>query len=362
MTTRTPVPGIRSRSRIPSSAYKVTAFAVITLTLLGVLATLIGNVSFASERTFHAYFTDATGVAPGDRVRLSGVEVGRVSGSEIVEQNNRQVARISFQVEKDLPVYGSATLLLRYENIVGQRYLEIREDPDAKGAMPTGATFPLGQTTPALSLTVLFNGFQPLFRALEPSKVNRLSYLLVQTLQGEGTTYQTLLRTTAQLTNTLADRDAVIGRVVDNLGAVLGTVDQRDKQLTSLIITFRQLMAGLATDRGAIAASLPGLADLLGVSTGLVRDVRGPLADDVTQLDSVAGFLDRDRGKLDTSLKRMPRHMRQLARTGSYASNFNFYLCGISMNVRLLGSAYVLQTPNLTANERDTVCARGNTR
>jgi phospholipid/cholesterol/gamma-HCH transport system substrate-binding protein len=350
-----------TRSKIPSSAYKVSAFAVITLTLLGILATLIGNVSFAPERAFHAYFTDATGVSTGDRVRLSGVEVGRVTGSEIVEKGGREVARISFQVDKDVPVYRSAELLLRYENIVGQRYLEIREEPDASAAMPTGATFPLSQTTPALSLTVLFNGFQPLFRALEPSKVNRLSYLLVQTLQGEGTTYQTLLRTTAQLTNTLADRDAVIGRVVDNLGDVLGTVDQRDKQLTSLIITFRRLMAGLATDRGAISASLPGLADLLDVSTGLVRDARGPLAGDVHQLDAVAGFLDRDKKTLDTSLKRMPRHMRQLARTGSYASNFNFYLCGISMNVRLLGSTYVLQTPNLTANERDTVCARGNT-
>lgn len=350
-----------TRSRIPSSAYKVSAFAVITLTLLGILATLIGNMSFAPERTFHAYFTDATGVSTGDRVRLSGVEVGRVTGSEIVEKGDREVAKVSFQVDKDVPVYRSAGLLLRYENIVGQRYLEIREDPDAGAAMPTDATFPLSQTTPALSLTVLFNGFQPLFRALEPSKVNRLSYLLVQTLQGEGTTYQTLLRTTAQLTNSLADKDAVIGRVVDNLGDVLGTVDERDKQLTSLIITFRRLMAGLASDRGTISASLPGLADLLDVSTGLVRDVRGPLAGDVKQLDAVAGFLDRDKKTLDTSLKRMPHHMRQLARTGSYASDFNFYLCGISMNVRLLGSSYVLQTPNLTANERDTVCARGNT-
>ncbi len=350
---------VRQRAPIPSSAYKVITFAVITLTLLGVLATLIGNVSFTPNRAFHAYFTDATGVASGDRVRLSGVEVGRVTGTEIVEKDDQQVARVSFEVDEGVPVFRSADLLLRYENIVGQRYLEIREDPDGKSAMPAGATFPLSQTTPALSLTVLFNGFQPLFRALEPSKVNRLSYLIVETLQGEGTTYQTLLRTTAQLTNTIADRDAVIGRVVDNLGAVLGTVDQRDKQLTSLIITFRRLMAGLATDRGAISTSLPGLADLLGVSTGLVRDVRGPLAGDVQQLDAVAGFLDRDKGKLDTSLKRMPKHMRQLARTGSYASNFNFYLCGISLNVRLLGSAYLLQTPNLAANEKDTVCAKG---
>jgi phospholipid/cholesterol/gamma-HCH transport system substrate-binding protein len=353
------VPGIRPRSRIPSSAYKVGAFAVITVLLLGLLATLIGNISFKPERSFSAEFSDATGLVPGDRVRLSGVQVGRVTGTELVESGGRTMARVSFSVEKEVPVYRSAQLFLRYENIVGQRYLEIKEDPDATTAMPVGHTFPASQTTPALSLTVLFNGFQPLFRALEPSQVNRISYLIVQTLQGQGSTYETLLRTTARLTNTLADRDAVIGRVVDNLGSVLTTVDDRDQQLTSLIITFRRLMSGLADDRGAISASLPGLADLLDVSTGLVRDVRGPLASDVKGLDGVAGALDRDRGALDTSLKRMPKHMRQLARTGSYASDFNFYLCGISMNVRLLGSAYVFESPNLTANERDTVCARG---
>lgn len=350
---------VGTRSRIPSSAYKVGIFAVVTILLLGVLATLIGNISFAPDRTFQADFSDATGLNKGDRVRLAGVQVGRITGTRLVDEGTRTIARISFTVEKDVPVFSNAQLLLRYENIVGQRYLEIRESPDSTKAMPVGATFPESQTTPALSLTVLFNGFQPLFRALQPSQVNRLSYLIVETLQGQGSTYQTLLSTTARLTNTLADRDAVIGRVVDNLGTVLGTVDQRDQELTSLIVTFRRLMSGLADDRGAIGSSLPGLADLLDVSTGLVGDVRSPLAGDLKGVDGVAGALDRDRGTLDTSLKRMPRRMRALARTGSYASAFNFYLCGISMNVRLLGSNYVFESPNLASNERDTVCARG---
>ena len=347
------------RSRIPSSAYKVGVFAVVTVALLGLLGTLIGNVSFAPERSFQADFTDATGVVPGDRVRLSGVEVGRVTGTELVERGGRELARVTFSVQDAVPVYRSAQLFLRYENIVGQRYLEIREDPDATEAMPEGRTFPVAQTTPALSLTVLFNGFQPLFRALDPHQVNRLSYLMVEVLQGEGTTYQTLLRTTARLTNTVADRDAVIGRVVANLGSLLATVDERDRKLTALIVTFRRLMVGLAADRGTLSTSLPGLADLLGESADLVRGVRSPLAKDVHGLDGVAGALDRDRSTLDQSLRRMPRRMRALARTGGYGSAFNFYLCGISLNLRLLGGTYVLQTPNLAANERDTVCARG---
>ena len=43
------------------------------------------------------------------------------------------------------------------------------------------------------------------------------------------------MQRTASLTNTLADRDAVIGRVITNLDQVLQTVTERDDQLGNLI-------------------------------------------------------------------------------------------------------------------------------
>jgi len=353
-----PVPIVQPQRRIPTSAYKVAVFAVVTLLLFGLLAMLIGNLSFVDRRTYHADFTEATGVTGGDRVRLSGVEVGRVTSVELVPDGDAQRARVTFTVEEGVPVYSGAQLVLRYENIVGQRYLEIQEEIGDGEETEAGHIFPISQTTPALNLTVLFNGFQPLFQALDPAQVNEFSYLIVQAVQGEGATYQQLLSSTASLTDTLADKDAVIGRVVDNLGAVLRTVDERDTKLTELISTFRRLMGGLADDRGDIAASLPGLSDLLTVSTGFLADVRGPLAADLTGLDDVVTFLDRDRSVLEESLQRLPFRMRQMARTGSYGSTFNYYACGISGNLRLLGSDYLVQSPNLAANERDTICGR----
>ena len=71
---------------------------------------------------------------------------------------------------------------------------------------------------------MLFNGFRPLFTALNPDDVNKLAYEIIQVLQGEGGTVASLLRRTASLTNTLADRDAVIGRVITNLNSVLATL------------------------------------------------------------------------------------------------------------------------------------------
>ncbi|WP_182379973.1 MCE family protein [Nocardioides sp. WS12] len=348
------------RSRIPSSAYKLVAFGTITTVLIGVLATLIGNISFVDSRTYYALFSDATSVFKGDRVRLSGVEVGSVRGLEIVDgPNGTHLARVEFTVEDTVPIYADAQLQLRYENIVGQRYLSISESPEGQEKMADGGTFPASQTTPALNLTELFNGFQPLFRALEPKQLNDFSFQLVRALQGESTDLAAFMRDTGQLTNTIADRDAVIGDVVTNLNTVLETVGTRDGKLTALIVEFRDLMTGLSKNSDTIEAALPDLARLLAGTTDAIADVRGPLKKDVDSLKVLSGQLHDTRGDLEDSLNITPERLKVLTRAGSYGSWFNYYLCGLSAEVQLLNGAVTLGTPSVAVTDKNTVCAGG---
>lgn len=351
------------RSRIPSSAWKMAVFASVTLLLIGLLAALIGNVSFASTHTYQARFTDATGVLPGDRVRISGVEVGSVRSVRLAaSEDGRQDALVEFRVRSDVPVLSSAQLELRYENIVGARYLAIEEQPgdgSADGTMAPGGTFPVAQTSPALNLTQLFNGFQPLLRALDPRDMNTLSFQLVRAFQGEATDIAGLLHRTASLTGTLADKDAVIGRVVSNLESVLATVDDREGQLTALIVQFRDLMVDLSSHREVVSVQLPRLGRLLDSTSGMVRDVRPPLARSVRGLGAVARILRVHQSDLDASLKDIPRKLRFMARSGSYGSWFNFYVCGLEIRVKVLGGTLYLGTPSIASNETGSVCQRG---
>ena len=121
---------------------------------------------------------------------------------------------------------------------------------------------------------MLFNGFQPLFQALNPQQVNELSLNLVQVLQGEGGTVAGLVRKTASLTNTLADRDQLIGEVITNLGQTLETVDQRHEQLNDLILELKGWMGDLARDRRTIGASLDNISDLTVVVADLLQRSR----------------------------------------------------------------------------------------
>jgi phospholipid/cholesterol/gamma-HCH transport system substrate-binding protein len=195
-----------------------------------------------------------------------------------------------------------------------------------------GATVCTDHTKPALDLTVLFNGFRPLFQALDPKTVNDVSFEIIQTLQGEGGTVETLLQRTASLTTTLADKDAVIGRVIDNLTAVLDTVDKRDVDLNSLVTQLRRLAAGFAQDRATIGQSIAGIGNLTDATAGLLNGIRPGLRADVAGLGKLATNLNGSKDVIDGVLQRLPDKLNRIVATATYGGWFNFYLCGLEVN------------------------------
>lgn len=304
---------------------KLVVFMVVTSFLTFTLAATIGNLSFGGKTKYAATFSDVTGLLPGNDVRIAGVRVGSVDGIALQDRN---LARVTFSLENGRTIPESTIVRLRYRNLVGERYLALTEGPGSATTLKPGATIPLAQTRNALDLTVLFNGFRPLFRALDPQTTNQVAFEIVQTLQGEGGTVQSLVARTASLTNTLADRDQVIGRVIDNLNNVLATVDANGSQLSDLIVSLRQMAAGFAQDRQAIGQSLAGISDLTTATAQLLTDIRPGLRDDITQLGAVAQNLNNSRDVVDGVLQRLPTKLDRIIGTAGYGSWFDFYLCG----------------------------------
>jgi phospholipid/cholesterol/gamma-HCH transport system substrate-binding protein len=167
---------------------------------------------------------------------------------------------------------------------------------------------------------------------------------IVKTLQGEAGNVNSLLSNTASLTSTLADRDAVIGRTIDNLNSVLDTVDDRDRQLSDLLIELQRFVSGLAEDREAIGASLTNIAGLAESTAGLVKDGRPAIKDDIRELGEVTKNLDDDKEIVEGVLQRLPDKLNTITRTATYGSWFNFYLCDFTGRVIL--SNTVTYTPN----------------
>lgn len=318
--------------RVAAPLVKLIIFAVVTILMTGLLASTIASVGWGDRLTYRAHFTDVTGLLPGDDIRIAGVRVGTVDGIRIVK---RKTAEVEFSVDREVRLATTTNAKVRYRNLVGQRYIALTEGAGGTAALGEDGLIPLSQTQPALDLTTLFNGFRPLFNALNPKDVNAFAYEIIQVLQGESGTVQSLLTRTASLTNTLADRDALIGRVIDNLNSVLGTINARDTQLSELIVQLQRLVSGLSDDRRAIGDSLQNISEVAEATEGLVRDARPALKADIAALNKVAGTLNASESIVEGVLQRLPSKLRTITRTASYGSWFNFYLCQMDGTVVL---------------------------
>lgn len=338
-----------------SAAIKFAIFTVVTLLATALLALTIGNVTFRSTMGYKALFTDAVNLNTGDEVRYAGVQVGSVTGVKLVHGTQ---ALVSFNVDKSVPMTTQTTAAINYRNLIGQRYLALgaltssgsNQTPAKKGAVPTqlttaaadqpsiglalrpGSTIPLSLTSPALNLNALFNGFRPLLQALNPDDVNQLSYELVQVLQGEGGTVDTLLSQVGSATTTLASNDQLIGDVITKLNAVLGPIDQRDQQLSKLLGNLQTFISGLSKDRVAIGNSLTSINALAGTTADLLTQARPALKTDVAQLGQLVSKLDTTAARqlLTNFVVNTPAKLRNIAPAAAYASIFNEYLCAVS--------------------------------
>jgi phospholipid/cholesterol/gamma-HCH transport system substrate-binding protein len=324
--------------RTNADLLKLVVFVAFTALCTGMLVLVIGNVTFGSSHQYRAEFVDATGVNKGDDVRIAGVKVGTVKKIQIVDRSR---ALITFSVADGTPLDAATHASIKYRNLVGQRYLALTDEIGDGAELKPGATIPVSRTSPALDLTVLFNGFKPLFQALSPNDINTLSYEIVQVFQGEGGTLDDLLSHTASLTQTLADRDQVIDSLIDNLNDVLVHVGDRDQQLTQLIETFQTFVHDIDQDKKPILDSLDQISALSTQTADLVQGIRSPFVEDIKQLKTFAGQVASQKSQLDDELQIEPIKLNKIGATATYGSWFNFFLCGFHGDVKLPGNVKI---------------------
>ncbi len=311
-----------------SPIIKLSIFLVVTIMATYLLAVTIANKSGGATTPYKAVFTDVTSLNVGDDVRIAGVRVGSITGLKII---NHDQAQVSFDVSKSRTLPVSSIAKIRYRNLIGQRFLEIDDGAgDPNDLLKAHGTIPVAQTQNALDLTALFGGFQPLFQGLNPTEINELSLSVIQTLQGEGGTIELLLQQVGDVTNALADKDQVIGELIDNLNSLLTTVAQRSSELGDLVDQLQRFVSGLSADRTTIGNSIDNINSLAESTTNLLIQARPPLQQDVTALTNLAANLNKNSGDLASAIQTTPLVAGELTRTASYGSWFNFYLCQIT--------------------------------
>ena len=318
------------RDNLSGAVARLSVFVVVCLLGAFALLAIYAQFRFEDGKTYTAVFDNVSGLAEGNFVRVAGVEVGKVSHISVTKDNT---ASVQFTANDRVILTDGSRAAIRYDNLIGGRYLELLEGAGGTKRLPPNATIGLDHTAPALDLDALIGGFRPLFRALDPKQVNALSGELISAFQGQGASIGSFLTQTAALTSTLADRDQLIGQVVVNLNTVLGSLAGQGDQFAKAVDSLSSLVAGLAARKKDLSNGLAYANAASASIADLLAQARPPLKETVTQTDRVATTVLNDKDFFDDFLNTLPDAYKVLNRQALTGDYFSFYLCDLVLKM-----------------------------
>ena len=308
----------------------VSVFTVVMVLVAAALVVVFGEFRFAAGNTYHANFAEASRLKAGQDVRIAGVPVGSVKEVKLKPDNTVDV---SFDVNDRYQLYTSTRAVVRYENLVGDRYLEITSGPGELRKLPPGGTIVIDNTDPALDLDALLGGLRPVLKGLDGGKVNEVSNAVIELLQGQGGALSTMLASTSAFSHNLAARDQLIGDVITNLNTVLSTVDEKGAEFDASVDQLQQVITGLAEGRDPIAGAIPPLASASTDLTEMLQDSRRPVQGVIENARPFAQRLDERKADLNKVIEPLAENYLRLNALGAYGSFFNIYYCSIRMKI-----------------------------
>jgi phospholipid/cholesterol/gamma-HCH transport system substrate-binding protein len=308
---------------------KLGAFTIgAVLVTVIVIASLL-DISSSPQHNYQALFTDASGLQPGSFVDIAGVQVGTVSGVRLEGLR----ALVTFSVDTDQTITTTTHAHIDYANLLGQQLLALVPGSGRGRALAPGSTIPPSRTSPAIDLTSIFNGFQPLFNALTPSQINQLTASIIDVFQGESGTVANLVVETNAVTSNLAQRSELIGEVIDNLSTVASTLDTHNQQLVDTLNQFDTLVSNVAGERNLVGTSVDALSQLADSLSGVLTQTQTTLGQAIDGLTSTTHTVAQDQQLLNGVLVDLPAFIGTLDKVSDSGSYLSVYFCNLTIDV-----------------------------
>lgn len=320
---------MRKRYRKPLIGSVIFLVVSIAMTAM-VFGTLEREVTGATN-TYSAVFTDVSGMAVGDDVRVAGVRVGRVDKIELVDT----LAKVTFRVQREQTLYTDTAASVTYQNIIGQRYLGL-----ARGAAgnhrPLGnhGQIPKERTTPSFDISYALNGFEPLLEQLEPEQVDNLTNSIVQALRGDSTSILALTTQASALAETFAGPDQVLGDLIGNLNELMASLASQNTNLQTMIRQTRGVMADLADRRQGLVDSVGSINSTVGRLAAIVDNITPDAQQFITRQPGLLDYgLGEGRPRLAYLMANVPGLLKGIARVTQDGSYLNAYACDIDFGL-----------------------------
>ncbi|MEU0545393.1 MCE family protein [Nocardia sp. NPDC005978] len=297
---------------------------VIKLAGVGLVLGLVGLVvlslvSFAGGFTNTAEVTVASPrsglvLDPDAKVKIRGVEIGKVAGIETVGDGARITLALDPEQLKLVPA--NAVVDIRSTTIFGAKYINfVAPENASKESLKPGATVAAADVT--VEFNTIFQKLSDVLAMAQPEKLNATLLALGSALEGRGDklgtmladgdtflkdinpslpTLQEDLRKTASVAGTYADTVPDLLRTTDNLIVTGDTLVSQKSKVDDLLVN----LIGLADTSGATLGEsendLIKSLQLLTPTTGLLNEYRTGLACVIDGLGSNIDLMNRVMG------------------------------------------------------------------
>jgi phospholipid/cholesterol/gamma-HCH transport system substrate-binding protein len=219
-----------------AALWRFVLVACVSVILLIVIANEIRQPIDATTRTYHADFTDVSGLSDGADVRVRGVRVGKIEAIELKRSDDgRSLARVQLTLDKRFSIVPASHLAVRYQALTGLRYVDVENPAEGDAVANRMINVSTAMTQPSFDITVLFNGLQPVLATLSPDEINTFTENAISFLQGDDRGLEPMLDSIRKLTAFVSDRQQIVATIVRNFSNVADGVKGRSQYLIQIL-------------------------------------------------------------------------------------------------------------------------------
>jgi len=277
-------------------------------------------LSWATQVTYRALFADAGGLAAGNKVKLSGVDVGTVT--EVALQGLQPL--VTFKVDATVRLASDASAHIRTGSLLGERVL-VLESAGGEKLRPFDV-IPASRTSSPYSLTDAVGDLTENTAATDTATLNQSLNTLAATIDqiapALGPTFDGFTR----LSRSLNSRNETLGQLLSSASDITEVLAGRSQQLNQLILNANDLVEVLVARRQAIIELLANTTTVAQQLSGLIRDNEQELAPTLDKLNSVTAMLERSRDNIAKMLPALAKFQVTLGETVASGFYYNAYV------------------------------------
>jgi phospholipid/cholesterol/gamma-HCH transport system substrate-binding protein len=298
---------------------KVVVFTIVCLLLTVALGLKLANSRlFADTYDMKAEFEDATGVLKGDAVKIAGVDVGRVTGTEIEDGK----AVLSFNVDEEIQLPTDSQVAIRWRNVLGQRFVYIYPGDD-EARWDEGDTIPVSQTNDVADIGEFLNRVGPILKAIDPEQANAFLDAVNTALASNEENIGTLLDAGASLASDLSERDGHIARTITNADTIMEAFASQDDQIASIIDDLDNVSGVLARRTDDVNQLVTNFADVQDQLDELLATSASNIDASIGSLEALSSTLSWNERNLGRTLRSTPAGISNYFQTSAWGEWFN---------------------------------------